>query len=97
MSVSLRVVFIFRWQIGRLGLCHLKILQRQFQLFDLAFDLFRAGTKLLFLQLGNPDAQRLNHKIMRAQCGRHLLIFRLQLGNHRLQNGGIIGKRNGII
>ena len=79
----------------RLGQSQLQVFQRQFQLLDLAFDLFRTGSELLLLQFGNPNAQRLNQQIMRAQAGRHLLIFCLQRSNDRLQGGRIIGQWRG--
>ena len=93
----LRFIVVVLRLVLRLGERHLQALQRQFQLFDLAFNLFRAGSEFLLLQSGDPDAQRLNQQIMGSQTGRHLLVFRLQCGDHRLQDGRIIGERRGFV
>jgi hypothetical protein len=68
----------------------LQVLERQFALFDLALDLFRALSEGLLLQLRNPHPQRLDQQIMGTQGGRDLLVFGLQGHDHRLQNRGII-------
>ena len=43
-----------------------QVFERQFQLFNLAFDLSREFAKGLFLQLGDPQTQGLNHLVMDA-------------------------------
>ncbi len=62
-----------------------QILQRQFQLLDLALDPFRRLAEDLFLQLGNAQPQGLDQRVMRAQRGRDLGAFQPQGGDQRLQ------------
>jgi hypothetical protein len=69
-----------------------KTLQRQFELFDFPLDLFRGLAEDLFLQLGDAQPQFPDQLVVRLQRRRHLRIFRLQGGDHRLQEGRIIGK-----
>ena len=77
---------------------YLEMFQRQFELFDLSLDAFRAGPELLLLQPRDLDLQRLNQCLMRAQRGRQLRDIRvhpgtlgLQSQDHRLQSDWIIG------
>ena len=74
-----------------------QILQRQFQLLDLAFDLFRGLAKDMLLQLGDAQPQGLDQRIMGAQRGRDLRVLRLQGGDQRLQKRRIIRKSLGRI
>ena len=74
-----------------------QIFERQFQLLNLALDLFRGFAEGQFLQLGDPQAKGLNQLVVDPQRGRHLGVLRLDPGifhlqsrDHRLQNGGII-------
>lgn len=90
-DIDLGIVIEPRRSIG-LGHGDPQVFERQFQLFDLALDLFRAFAKGLFLQFGNPGAQGLNQQIMGAQCRRKLGILCLQRGDDHPQNGGIIGE-----
>ena len=46
------------------GNSHKQVFQCQFQLLNFAFDLFRRFAKSQFLQLGDPQAQRLIQLIM---------------------------------
>ncbi len=74
-----------------------QVFERQFQLFNLAFDLFRRFPERQFLELGDPQAQRLNQLIMNSQRGRYLGIFRLQSRDHLFQDGWIIGEVFGML
>jgi len=49
---------LFGRRVVGLGRGHPQILERQFELLDLAFDLLRAGTELLLLELRDPDPSR---------------------------------------
>ena len=94
-----RIVLVRDAILGRpgvgLGHRHLQILEGQFELFDLALDLFRALPEGLLLQLGDPHTQRLDQQVVCPQRGRDLRIFRPQGNDHRLQNGGIVGQIRG--
>lgn len=68
-----------------------QVFERQFDLCDLALDLFGAGTKLLILELGDPDPQGLHEQIMGAQARRDFRVFSLQGSDQLLQSGRIIG------
>jgi len=92
---GVRRVLVVRGRILHLGQGHLQVFQRQFELFDLALDLFRALPEGLLFQLGDPHTQRLDQQIVCPQCGRDLRILRPQGNNHRLQNGGIVGQIKG--
>ncbi len=59
------VILVIKGGVG-LGNSNQQILQRQFQLFDLALDLFRSLAKHLFGQFGDPQPQGLNQLIMGA-------------------------------
>jgi hypothetical protein len=74
--------------------CHgdQQVFQRQFQLLNLAFDLFRGFAKGQFLEFGYPQAKGLNQLVVDPQCCGYLCVFRLQSRDHRLQCGGIIGQ-----
>ena len=51
------------------GLGHPEVLERQFQLLDLALDLLRAGAVPLPLEPGNLQTKRLDQSLMRTQRG----------------------------
>jgi hypothetical protein len=72
-----------------------QILQRQFQLLDLALDLFLGLAEHLLLQLGDAQPQGLDQLVVGAQGGRDLRVFRLQCRDQRLQQRRIIGKDQG--
>lgn len=74
-----------------------QVFQRQFQLLDLALDLLRGLAEDLLLQLGDAQPQGLDQRIMGAQRGRDLRVFRLQGGDQRLQKRWIIRKSLGHI
>jgi hypothetical protein len=77
---------------GAFGAGDEQILERQLELFDLALDLLRGLAEGLLLELRDPHLQRLDEQVMRPDRRRHLGVFRLQGGDHRLQNSGIFGK-----
>ena len=94
---GVRLVVAVKRRIICLGQSYLKVFQRQFELFDLAFDPFRARPEPLFLKFGDAHTQRLDQQIMGAQGGRDLPVFRLQGSDHRLQKSGIIRQWRGNI
>jgi hypothetical protein len=63
-----RIVLVRDAILGRpgvgLGHRHPQILEGQFELFDLALDLFRALPEGLLLQLGDPHTQRLDQQVV---------------------------------
>ena len=67
---------------------HPQVLERQFELLDLALDLFGAGSEGLLLELRDPDPQRLHEEIVGAQG-------RLQSRDDLLQRGRVIGHIGG--
>ena len=101
------------WQGGadRSRPCNVQMLQRQFQLFDLAQGAFRVGPELLLLQPCDLDLKRLNQRLMRAQGGGYRSdiglnanvlgcnpgILCLQTRDHHLQGGGVIRQDYGHI
>ena len=60
-----------------LGHRNQQVFERQFQLFDLALDLFRGFTESQFLEFGDPQTQGLNQLVVHTECGRYLGVFRL--------------------
>ena len=73
-----------------------QVFQRQLELGDLPFDLLRGLAESLFLQPGDPQAQRLDQLFVGLKRGRHARILRLKRDDHRLQNGGVIGENVGV-
>lgn len=77
---------------GAFGAGDEQVLKGKFQLLDLALDLLRGLADGLLLELRDAQSQRLDELVMRPDRRRHLRVFRLQGGDHRLQNSGIFGK-----
>ena len=61
-----------------------QVFERQFQLLDLALNLFRGLAEGQFLEFRDAQAQGLNQLVMDPQCGRDLRVFGLQGRDHRL-------------
>lgn len=78
--------------IALFGDSYQQVFQRQLELGDLPFDLLRGLAEGLFLQLGDPQAQRLDQLFVGLKRSPHARILRLKRDDHRLQNGGVIGE-----
>ncbi len=92
---SFGIIFASRF-ITLLGNRYQQVFQRQLELGDLPFDLLRGLAEGLLLQPGDPQAQRLDQLFVGLERGRHARILRLKRGDHRLQNGGVIGENVGV-